>query len=218
MNDNPRSKDTVDHRDLAPPADRSRLPVTVAEINAFVDRLGDGAPAISGSDVIDRIAALEKVKRAATAAQARAVIGLLTSQSGRDLAREIGVEQTIRSVGGEVGLARRESPHRGARFVRLARILNMDMPHTMAALTTGEISEYRASIIAAGTSYLTPTDRARLDAGLAGTPGPLAAYPTVKLKRRPRGSGTDWIRPPPSRTPAPPKPPAESPCAPHQTP
>ena len=38
------------------------------------------------------------------------------------------------ALGSEIGLARRESPHRGERLMAMARILVADMPCTLAAL------------------------------------------------------------------------------------
>ena len=67
-----------------------------------------------------------------------------------------------------MALARRESPHRGSRLVGLAQALVHEMPATMAALHAGEISEWRATIVARETACLTREDRQVADAELAG--------------------------------------------------
>jgi hypothetical protein len=49
-------------------------------------------------------------------------------------------------VNAQVALARRESPHRGDRLVGLAQALHHELPHTLAAMTAGQLSEWRATI------------------------------------------------------------------------
>jgi len=53
-----------------------------------------------------------------------------------------------RGVAGEVALARRDSPARGGRHLGLAKALVHEMPHTLAALESGALSEWRATLIA----------------------------------------------------------------------
>ncbi|CAN5270175.1 hypothetical protein BH20ACT5_BH20ACT5_23760 [soil metagenome] len=48
----------------------------------------------------------------------------------------------------QIALARRESPHRGAHHLGLAKVLATEMPDTMAALRAGRITEWRATILA----------------------------------------------------------------------
>jgi hypothetical protein len=78
-------------------------------------------------------------------------------------ARDLG-----KGVAAQVALARRESPHRGSRLVGLAQALVHEMPATMAALSAGEISEWRATIVARETACLTREDRRVADSELAG--------------------------------------------------
>ncbi len=68
-----------------------------------------------------------------------------------------------------VALARRESPRLGDRFVGLSRALVHEMPHTMAALTEGGISERVAVVVVQGTATLSREDRAEVDHRLAGS-------------------------------------------------
>jgi hypothetical protein len=63
-------------------------------------------------------------------------------------------------------LARRDSPDRGARHLNMATTLVHDMPHTLAALESGALSEYRAGLIAAEAADLSRADRRVLDAEL----------------------------------------------------
>ena len=72
-------------------------------------------------------------------------------------------------VAAQVALARHESPVRGAAHVRVALALTRDLPHTLAALEAGELSEWRAHIIVRETATLTSAQRALVDAEVIGT-------------------------------------------------
>jgi uncharacterized protein DUF222/HNH endonuclease len=149
--------------------DGSPAGLTVARVQAFLALLAGPMAAVDGADAVDCISALERLKNAASAAQARLTVSLLAEQSRQDGPRGVDPAATIRSVGAQVGLARSQSPHQGSRFVRAAQILSTDMPATMAVLSSGRIGEYRASLAVAGTSFLAPADRRLLDTEL----GPL---------------------------------------------
>jgi hypothetical protein len=79
----------------------------------------------------------------------------------------------VRSVAGQVGLARRVSPHRAQSLVGLARALCADLPCTFAALAEGRISEWQAMLVTRATAVLSSPDRATVDARLAGHLGRL---------------------------------------------
>src|SRR6478752_6069385 len=89
---------------------------------------------LSDGERVDLVAELERVKGGASAAQARATDALRCSQE------VVAPADVARSVGSQVALARRESPSLGDRFVGLSRALVHEMPHTMVALTGGEVS------------------------------------------------------------------------------
>ena len=120
-----------------------------------VDQLGRLRRPTSDTELVSQLEALERVKAAAAGAQASLAYSL---------ARETGSDDL--SVGAEIALARRESPHRGGRLLDLARALVEDLPHTFYALTTGDISEARAMIIATELDELGPGDRRAADAEL----------------------------------------------------
>lgn len=73
-------------------------------------------------------------------------------------------ERVDRSIAAQVGMACRESPHRGGRRVGLAMALTTEMPHTYSALRTGRIDEWRATIIARETACISREDRGKIDA------------------------------------------------------
>jgi 5-methylcytosine-specific restriction endonuclease McrA len=118
--------------------------------------------------LIDSIRALEELKAAASAAQARAtaLFDAITRQA--QAAAGVKADQLGKGVGAQIGFARRESPHRGTRMLGLARILTREMPHTLHALTLGVISEWRATLLVRETACLSLADRQRIDEQIAG--------------------------------------------------
>ena len=99
-------------------------------------------------------------------------------------------------IAAQVGLARRDSPVRGARHLGLARALVGELPHTLAALSAGETSEWRATLIARETACLTRADRAGVDAELAARPGGLGGLGDREVAAGPAGSATGSTRTP----------------------
>jgi hypothetical protein len=76
-------------------------------------------------------------------------------------------DQRCRGLAAEIALARQDSPVRGARHLGLATALVHEMPHTLAALTRGEISEWRATLVVRETATLSKAHRAQVDTELA---------------------------------------------------
>ncbi|WP_336713748.1 HNH endonuclease [Arthrobacter sp. USHLN218] len=129
----------------------------------------------SGRDIgdvgrIDRIRALEDLKSAACALQAADTVELDRSRREADAAAGIPAAKQGKGVGREISLARRESPHRGGRLLGMARALVDEMPHTFAALQSGVLNEWRATILVRETACLSVEDRAAVDASVAGSP------------------------------------------------
>jgi len=124
--------------------------------------------AVDDSERIKQIRALEELKAAAAAAQAVATADLVASQRAKQQAAGAAATELGRGVAAQVALARRDSPHQGSRHVGLAQALVHEMPETMAALRAGEISEWRATIVARETACLVRDDRRAADARLAG--------------------------------------------------
>ncbi len=116
--------------------------------------------------LIGRIAELERVKSAAAAGQARAAAGLDELRRADEAAAGVPARQRGRGVASEVALARRDSPARGGRHLGLAKALVCEMPHTLAALECGALSEWRATLIVRESACLDVADRRVLDAEL----------------------------------------------------
>ena len=108
---------------------------------------------------VEELRALEELTCAAQARQAALAVALTASKA----------------TALQVGLARRESHHRGRRHLGLARVVYGELPHTWAAWRTGRVSQWRVTLIARETGCLTRLDRQRIDAELAGDPDRLAA-------------------------------------------
>src|SRR4051794_41767865 len=96
-----------------------------------------------GSALIERIAELERVKAAAAAEQARAAVALYELRRADEAAAAVPKARQSRGVASEVALARRDSPARGGRHLGFAKALVCEMPHTLAALECGALSEWR---------------------------------------------------------------------------
>jgi 5-methylcytosine-specific restriction endonuclease McrA len=71
----------------------------------------------------------------------------------------------------QIALARGESPHRGGRFLGMAKALVTEMPHTLSALDTGQLNEERTIHVVKETACLSVVDRAAVDEELAADTG-----------------------------------------------
>lgn len=127
---------------------------------------------VCDAERVDLIAQLERLKSAAAAAQARMAAAMAAEQSAGATGRDQQAD-AVRSVAGQVGLARRVSPHRAASLVGMARALCADLPSTLSALAAGEIGEWQAMLVVRETAALSARDRAAVDAQLAGALGRL---------------------------------------------
>jgi hypothetical protein len=78
-----------------------------------------------------------------------------------------------RGVASEIALARRDSPARGGRHLGFAKALVHEMPHTLRALESGALSEWRATLIVRESACLEVDDRRTLDAEMCGDPAGL---------------------------------------------
>ena len=131
-----------------------------------LDALAAVDPHADEAALIERIAWLERVKSAAAAGQASAAAALDEKRRADEAAAGVPKAKQGRGVAGEVALARHDSPARGGRHLGLAKALVHEMPHTLAALECGALSEWRATLIARESACLDVEDRRTLDAEL----------------------------------------------------
>ncbi|MDM4142165.1 DUF222 domain-containing protein [Mycobacterium sp. FLAC0960] len=120
-------------------------------------------PAADESTLIERIAELESIKSAAAAGQARAAAALDVTRRAAEAAAGVPAGRRGRGVASEVALARRDAPARGGRHLGFAKALVHEMPHTLAALECGVLSEWRATLIVRESACLDVEDRRALD-------------------------------------------------------
>ena len=118
------------------------------------------------SALVERIAELEWLKSAAAAGQARVTAALDQKRRAAEAAAGVPARRRGRGLASEVALARRDSPNRGGRHLGFARALVHEMPHTLAALEAGVLSEWRATLIVRESACLDVEDRRTLDAEL----------------------------------------------------
>jgi hypothetical protein len=133
-----------------------------------IDELAAVDPHADESALIEQISWLERVKSAASAGQARASAALDEKRRAAEAAAGVPTAKRGKGLASEVALARRDSPARGGRHLGLAKALVHEMPHTLAALERGALSEWRATLIARESACLDVEDRRRLDAELCG--------------------------------------------------
>ena len=150
--------------DASTPWESAQPGATLAGLAAVIGSL----PASTRSGgLVNEIRALEDLKSAITARQARAAVALDLAQRREQAEAGVPTAEQGRGVAAQVALARRESPNRGSRLLGLARALVIEMPHTMAALETGQLNEWRATLLVKETACLSIEDRAAVDEELA---------------------------------------------------
>ncbi len=135
---------------------------------------GRGQRHADSAGIIDRIRELEDRKSAASAEQARLAVAFDLLQRREQARLGVPAEKLGAGIGAQIALARRESPAKGGRLLGLAKALVTEMPHTLAALQTGQLNEWRATLLVRETACLTAADRAAVDAELAADAGTFA--------------------------------------------
>ena len=115
-------------------------------IQQVTESLGAGdAPGTPGQ-ALAAITALETLASAANGAQARLTVAYDTLTRAHEQANGITASRLGRTVASDIATARREPPYRGNCHLGLAKAL-LEMPNTAHALTTGQISEWKAQLL-----------------------------------------------------------------------
>ncbi|MCP9273916.1 HNH endonuclease [Mycolicibacterium arenosum] len=127
----------------------------------------------SETALVERIEALELGKSAAAAEQAELTVELETLRRAREAAEGVPARRRCTGLGSEIALARHDSPNRGGRHLGFARALVHEMPHTLAALRAGALSEWRATLIVRESACLDVEDRRELDRRMCADPSSL---------------------------------------------
>ncbi|MBZ5735952.1 DUF222 domain-containing protein [Nocardioides sp. TRM66260-LWL] len=145
-----------------------RLPATVAGRSLPPDAAG----------LVEEIGLLEDAVNALRARQVRLAAALVQVREAerparRTLSRDEQLTRLSRlraSVGAEVALARRISPHQGRAFVSLALVLPVEVPAMWAACRPGRLPLERARMVVTGTAMLSLEHRQVIDAAVCGDP------------------------------------------------
>lgn len=145
--------------------------ITVRDLIGFLASI---RPCAEGAALIEQVGDLEELKSAAAGLQARAAVVFDGLQ--RSLQAEAGLapDELGKGVAAQIALARRESPARGGRLLGLAKALVTEMPHTLAALQSGQLNEWRATLLVKETACLSAAGRCAVDEQLAEDSGALA--------------------------------------------
>jgi len=148
-----------------------------------------------GARLIEEIRTLEDLKSALAARQARVTVAFDQLQRRQQSDAGIPADQLGAGVGAQIALARRESPAKGSRLLGLAKALVTEMPRTLAALETGQLNEWRATLLVRETACLSAEDRCAVDEEIApdtgtfdgvGDRGIIAAVRTAAYRCDPR--------------------------------
>jgi hypothetical protein len=148
----------------SPHADRE---LGSADLGTLVSLLGALRTDVDDTERIDQIAALERIKGAAAAAQARVSVDFAESQLEDQEQRGVPARVRGRGIADQVALARRESSSKGSRHLGLARALITELPATMRHLEGGAVSEWRATLVCRETAAVPIEIRREVDDRLA---------------------------------------------------
>ncbi|WP_223937447.1 HNH endonuclease signature motif containing protein [Arthrobacter sp. StoSoilB5] len=138
-----------------------------SEVGALLAVLGSFRVSADSAGLIDQIRGLENAKSAIAALQAKASVAFDLAHRREQAAAGVPVSEQGQGVAAQLALARRESPNRGSRLLGLAKALVTEMPRTMAALETGQLNEWRATLLVKETACLSAEDRCAVDEELA---------------------------------------------------
>ncbi|MCC9193275.1 HNH endonuclease [Arthrobacter sp. zg-Y916] len=163
----------------------SPVSLSAENVRAFSTALADAdLSETADPQLIDLMRVLEELKSAAAAVQARAAAAFDASQRRTQSRAGVPAEHLGRGVGSQVALARRDSPHRGSRHLGLGKALVHEMPYTLAALSSGVLSEWRATLLVRETACLDVEDRRRVDELICKDPASLEGLGDRKLIAR----------------------------------
>ncbi|TLM86553.1 DUF222 domain-containing protein [Pseudarthrobacter sp. NamE2] len=120
--------------------------------------------------MVDQLRQFEDVKALVAARQAEVTVAFDLQQRREQAAAGVPAGEQGTGVAAQVALARRESPARGGRLLGLAKALT-GMPRTYAAFRSGQLNEWRTTLIVKETACLSVEDRAAVDEELAADTG-----------------------------------------------
>jgi hypothetical protein len=142
---------------------------TVADVLALLAAVPVAA---DGPGMVEQLRQLEDLKSLAGARQAGIAVAFDLSQRQEQAAAGVPADEQGAGVAAQIALARRESPARGGRLLGMAKAL-AGMPHTFTAFRSGQLNEWRTTLIVKETICLSVEDRMAVDEELAADTGAL---------------------------------------------
>ncbi len=136
------------------------------------------------ADQVELLRALEELRSAVTAVQASAVLAVDAAARADQASAGVPAERRGRDVPVRIGLALRESPARARSFLGAARAWHTEMPHTLAALRSGRVSPWRATVLVRETAHLPVELREQVDAEICADADRLEGLGTAALTGR----------------------------------
>ncbi|GAA4423879.1 DUF222 domain-containing protein [Georgenia halophila] len=155
--------------------------VTVMQVRAFRARVAEQPLPAEPADLVELIAELEALKASACARQAEAAVEVDRARRAERAERGVPAARRGQGVASEIALARRESPHRGQQLLAFAKTLRSELAHTAARFHDGELSEWRAILVARETACLDVGDRRAIDEEVCGDAARLDGLGTQAL-------------------------------------
>lgn len=142
------------------------MSVAASSIDYVFESLFEVDAEASEDELRAQVETFERLKSAATAAQARATALWAAKRRAAEAAAGIPASRRGRGLPSEVALARHDAAVCGGTHLGMAQALVHEMPHTLAALECGALSEWRATLIVRESACLSVEHRRRLDAEL----------------------------------------------------
>ncbi|MGE2834616.1 HNH endonuclease [Mycobacterium sp. SMC-4] len=146
------------------------------------ESLFDVSDAAGEAELRAVVEGLETLKARAAAMQARATALWAAKRAAREDADDVPKAKRGKGLTTEIALARREAPVRGGQHLGFAKALVHEMPYTLAALESGVLSEWRATLVVRASACLSLEHRRQLDQQLCGDPSRLLGWGDARVE------------------------------------
>ncbi|MGB3232474.1 MAG: DUF222 domain-containing protein [Mycobacterium sp.] len=146
------------------------------------ERAFDIDPGAGEAELRAQVESLEKLKSVAAAAQARVTALWAAKRRAAEHAAGVPARKRGKGLASEVALARREAPTCGNRHLGFAQAVVHEMPHNLAALETGILSEWRVTLIVKHSACLSVEHRRVLDAELCADVARLVGWGNARVE------------------------------------
>lgn len=160
--------------------------LTAAGIRRLHARLVSGELPTGSAGLVDLLGALEDLRSGIAGVQAETTVRFDAARRAEQAAAGVPARRQGQGIAAEVALARRDSPHQGQVHLGLAKVLEAEMPHALARLKDGTLSELRARLAARETGCLSLEQRTLVDEELFADPAALHGLGTRSLIARVR--------------------------------